>query len=158
VADATLNTNNEQEGAPMNATTTFLETQVQTLTEAIEKKDALIAKLQEELQAKTNLVMTVRGEQRNFINSIKEFTVQAVRDNDITMDVAHALAEIADFELSKTITITATVDFEVEIEVPLDVDADEVISSLEYSVNAFDYSITDYSLDTRNVDWEDTIS
>ena len=71
---------------------------------------------------------------------------------------AEAIAEIMDFELSKTITITATVDFEVEVEVPFDVDANDVIASLEYSVDAFDYSITDYSLDTRSVDLGGSIS
>ena len=159
VEDATINTNNEKkEVPPMYATTEFLERQVAALQEHIEKKDAYIERLQDEVSQKTQTIFTVRSEQNNFRNSVKEFAVQAVRDNDITIDVAQVLADLCDFELTKTLTITSTVDFEVEIEVPLDVDADDVIASLEYSVDAFDYSITDYSLDTRNVDWEDTIS
>lgn len=159
VEDATINTNNEtKEVPPMHATTEFLERQVAALQEHIEKKDAYIERLQDEVSQKTQTIFTVRSEQNNFRNSVKEFAVQAVRDNDITIDVAQVLADLCDFELTKTLTITSTVDFEVEIEVPLDVDANDVIASLEYSVDAFDYSITDYSLDTRNVDWEDTIS
>ena len=142
----------------MSATTDYLERQAEALLELIEKKDAYITRLQDEVSNKTQLIHTVRAEQQNFRNSVKEFAVQAVRDNDITIDVAQVLADLCDFELTKTLTITTTVDFEVEIEVPLDVDADDVIASLEYSVDAFDYSITDYSLDTRNVDWEDNIS
>ena len=142
----------------MSATTDYLERQAEALLELIEKKDAYITRLQDEVSNKTQLIHIVRAEQQNFRNSVKEFAVQAVRDNDITIDVAQVLADLCDFELTKTLTITTTVDFEVEIEVPLDVDADDVIASLEYSVDAFDYSITDYSLDTRNVDWEDNIS
>ncbi len=76
----------------------------------------------------------------------------------MSQSVAETLSEICDFELTKTLTITSTVDFEIEVEVPFDTDADDVIASLEYSVDAFDYSITDFSLDSRNVDWSDSIS
>ena len=70
---------------------------------------------------------------------------------------AEALAEICDFELTKTVTVTATVDFEIELEVPFDVDADDVANSLEFSVDSFDYSIDDFSVDTRSLQAEDNI-
>lgn len=142
----------------INATTEFYKTQIAALQEAIEKKDAHIVRLQDELSSKTSFVATVRAEQRNLSNTVKEYVLQALKDEDITMTVAESLAEICDFELSKTITITSTVDFEIEVTIPLDADPDDVIASLEYSVDAYDYSIDDYSLDSRNVDWEETIS
>ena len=141
----------------MHEATEYLKRQSAALMELIEKKDAYITRLQDEVSQKSQLIHTVRAEQNNFRNSVREYVIEALKNDDITMSVAESLSEICDFELSKTITVTATVDFEVEITIPLDVDPDDVIASLEYSVDAFDYSIDDFSLDTRNVDWEETI-
>lgn len=142
----------------MSATTDYLERSVAALQDLLEKKEAYITRLQDEVSQKSSAIHTVRTEQNNFRNTVKEFVVQAVRDNDMTQEVAEALAEICDFELTKTITINATVEFEVEVEVPLDVDPDDVINSLEYSVDAFDYSIDNFVLDVSHTSWEDTIS
>lgn len=142
----------------MSATTDYLERQNSALLELIEKKDALIMRLQDEVSQKNSYAFTVRAEKQNLINTLKEYVIEALRDREIMQGNAEAIAEICDFELTKTITITSTVDFEIEVEVPFDTDADDVISSLEYSVDAFDYSITDYSLDTQSTNWEDDIS
>ena len=159
VEDATIDNNNEtKEVPPMNATTEFLERQVAALQEHIEKKDAYITRLQDEVSKYSSLATGQQRERQNLINEIKTYVIEALRDREIMEGNAEAIAQICDFELTKTITITSTVDFEVEVEVPFDVDADDVIASLEYSVDAFDYSITDYSLDTQSVNWEDSIS
>ena len=142
----------------MLATDSFLNTQIAALQEAIEKKDAYIVRLQDEVSNNSSYAFTVKAERQNLINTLKEYVIESLRDREIMEGTAEAIAEICDFELTKTITVTATVDFEVEIEVPFDTDANDVISSLEYSVDAFDYSITDYSLDTQSVQWEDSIS
>lgn len=142
----------------MSATVEYLERQAEALLDLIEKKDAYITRLQDEVSSKTQTIHTIRSEQRNLANSVKEYVVQCVQEREMTHETAQTLADICDFELTKTITVTATVDFEVEITIPLDTDPDEVIASLEYSVDAFDYSIDDFSLDTRSVDWEETIS
>ena len=159
VVDATIDTNNEtKEVPPMLATDTFMNTQVAALQEAIEKKDAYIIRLQDEVSQKSSYAFTVKAEKQNLINTLKEYVIESLRDREIMEGTAEAIAQICDFELTKTITITSTVDFEIEVEVPFDVDADDVIASLEYSVDAFDYSITDYSLDTQSTNWEDSIS
>ena len=142
----------------MNATTDFLNRQVSALQEAIEKKDALIISLQDRSSEHSQNLFTERRAHQEVMNSIKNYVVESVRDREMMHSTAEALAEICDFELTKTVTVTATVDFEIEVEVPFDTDADDVIASLEYSVDAFDYSITDYSLDTQSTNWEDNIS
>lgn len=142
----------------MNATTTFLETQAEALRELLEKRDAYIIRLQDEISQKSSLVHTVRTEQNNFRNTVKELVIELVKDNDITHDVAEAFANACDFELTKSITINATVEFEIEVEVPFDVDPDDVVNSLEFSADAFDYSIDNFVLDVTNTSWEDTIS
>ena len=142
----------------MNATTDFLERQVAALQELIEKKDAYIIRLQDEVSQKNNLAHTLRAEQNNFRNSVKEYVLEVLQERQITHEVAEALANICDFELTKTVTVTATVDFEVELEVPFDMDADDVANTLEFSVDSFDYSIDDFSLDVSSLQASDNIS
>lgn len=142
----------------MNATTDFLERQAEALRELLEKRDAYIIRLQDEVSQKNNLAHTLRAEQNNFRNSVKEYVLEVLQERQITHEVAEALANICDFELTKTITISSVVEFEIEIEAPFDMDADDIIASLEYSVDAFDYSIDDYGVNVQQVDWTDNIS
>ena len=135
----------------------FLESQIVAFKESLDKKDALILSLQERSSEHSQNLFTERREHQAIICSIKEYVVEAVRDGDITASVAQALAEICNFELTKTVTINAVVEFEVEIEVPFDVDADDVANTLEFSVDSFDYSIDDYNVDTRQLNAEDNI-
>lgn len=141
----------------MNATTEFLERQAIALKELIEKKDAYIIRLQDENSEKNKLAYTLRAEQNNFRNTVKEYVIEALSEQQISNDVAEALANICDFELTKTITVTATVDFEIELEVPFDVDADDVANALDFSVDSFDYSIDDFSVSTQSLHAEDNI-
>ncbi len=136
----------------------FLERQIAALQEAIEKKDALIIRLQDDNSQKSQTIYTVKAEQQNFRNSIKEYVIEALHDGDITHSVAEALSELCDFELTKTVTVTATVEFEVELEVPFDIEADDVAHGLEFSVDSFDYSIDDFSLDVTSLRASDSIS
>jgi hypothetical protein len=136
----------------------FLERQIAALTESIEKKDALIISLQDRSSEHSSTLLTERRAHQATMNSIKEYVVESVRNGEMNHSVAEALAEICEFELTKTVTVTAVVEFEVELEVPFEVDADEVANTLEFSVDSFDYSIDDFSVDTRSIQAEDNIS
>jgi hypothetical protein len=136
----------------------FLQNQIAALSEAIQKKDAMIISLQDRSSEHSRQAFTHKAERQNLVNTIKEYVIEAVRDGDISHSVAESLSEICDFELTKTVTVNAVVEFEVEIEVPFDTDADEVANTLEFSVDSFDYSIDDFNVDTRSLQAEDNIS
>jgi hypothetical protein len=140
------------------ATTEFLNAQISALQEALEKKDAMIIRLQDDNSQKSQTIFTVRAEQQNFRNSIKEYVIECLGNREFTHEVAEMFAQICDFELTKTVTVNAVVEFEVEVEVPFDVDADDVANTLEFSVDSFDYSIDDYNVSTRDISAEDNIS
>ena len=140
------------------ATTEFLHTQISALQEVIERKDAYIIRLQDEVSQKSSAVFTVKAEKQNLINTLKDYVIESVRDREMMQGNAEAIAEICDFELTKTLTITATVDFEVEIEVPFDTDADEVANTLEFSVDSFECSVDDFSVETHSLQATDNLS
>jgi uncharacterized protein (DUF342 family) len=140
------------------ATTEFLNAQVSALQEALENKDAMILSLQDRSSEHSQKVYAEQRSHQSTKDAVKEYVLESLQDNSMSHDIAEALAQICDFELTKTVTINAVVEFEVEIEVPFDVDADDVANTLEFSVDSFDYSIDDYNVDTRQLNAEDNIS
>jgi len=140
------------------ATTEFLNAQVSALQEALEKKDAMILSLQDRSSENSQKLYSEQRAHQGTKDSVKEYVLESLKSNEMSHDIAEALAQICDFELTKTVTVNAVVEFEVEIEVAFDVDADDVANTLEFSVDSFDYSIDDYNVDTRQLNAEDNIS
>ena len=141
-----------------NATTEFLKRQISALQEAIEKKDAMIISLQDRSSEHSQKLYAEQRAHQATKDAVKEYVIEQLKSNDMPHEIAESLAEICDFELTKTVTISARVDFEVEIEVPFDTDADDVANTLEFSVDSFDYSIDDFNVDTRSLHAVDSIS
>jgi len=136
----------------------FLQNQIAALQEAIEKKDAMIISLQDRSSDNSQKFYAEQRAHQNTKDSVKLYVLESLKSNEMSHEIAEALGEICDFELTKMVTINAIVEFEVEIEVPFDVDADDVANTLEFSVDSFDYSIDDFNVDTRELNAEDNIS
>jgi len=136
----------------------FLQNQIVALQEAIEKKDAMIVSFQNRSSENSQELYAERRAHQGTKDSVKEYVLESLKNGDMSHEIAEALGEICNFELTKTVTINAVVEFEVELEVPFDVDADDVANTLEFSVDSFDYSIDDYNVDTRQLNAEDNIS
>ena len=135
----------------------FLQNQIAALSEAITNKDAMIISLQDRSSDNSQRLLSEQRAHQGTKDAVKEYVLEQLKSNDMSHEIAEGLAEICDFELTKTVTINAVVEFEVEIEVPFDVDADDVANTLEFSVDSFDYSIDDYNVDTRQLNAEDNI-
>jgi uncharacterized protein (DUF342 family) len=140
------------------ATTEFLNAQISALQEALEKKDVMIISLQDRSSENSQKLYTERNAHQATKNSVKEYVLESLKNGDMSHEIAEALAEICAFELTKTVIVNAVIEFDVEIEVPFDVDADDVASTLEFSVDSFDYSIDNYDVNERSMQAEDNIS
>jgi hypothetical protein len=140
------------------ATLEFINKQVLALQEAIEKKDAMIISLQDRSSEHSQSLYKEQRAHQATKDAIKEYVIECLGNREFTHEVAEMFAQIGDFELTKTVTVNAVVEFDIEIEVPFDVDADDVASTLEFSVDSFDYSIDNYDVDTRTLNAEDSIS
>jgi hypothetical protein len=135
----------------------FLQNQITALSEAITNKDAMIVSLQDRSSDNSQRLVSEQREHQNTKDSVKVYVLESLKSNEMSHEIAEALGEICDFELTKTVTVNAVVEFDIEIEVPFDVDADDVANTLEFSVDSFDYSIDDFSVDTRQLNAEDNI-
>jgi hypothetical protein len=135
----------------------FLQNQAVALQELIEKKDAMIVSLQDRSSDNSQRLLSEQRAHQGTKDAVKEYVLESLKNGNMSHEIAEALGEICDFELTKTVTVNAVVEFEVEIEVPFDVDADDVANTLEFSVDSFDYSIDDFNVDTRSIQAEDNI-
>jgi hypothetical protein len=162
VATVRLILTTNERGTPLDtvqiATTDYLERQNGALLELIQKKDEYITRLQDEVSQKSSAIFTVKAEKQNLINTLKDYVIESVRDREMMQGNAEAIAEICDFELTKTVTITATVDFEIELEVPFDTETDEIAHTLDFSVDSYEYSIDDFSVETHSLQATDNLS
>jgi len=140
------------------ATLEFINKQVLALQEAIEKKDAMIISLQDRSSEHSQSLYKEQRAHQATKDAIKEYVIECLGNREFTHEVAEMFAQIGDFELTKTVTVNAVVEFDIEIEVPFDVDADDVASTLEFSVDSFDYSIDNYDVNERSMQAEDSIS
>lgn len=90
----------------------------------------------------------------NLQEQLKVWTRQQLRDNAITIEQATDLSEIGDFTLTQTYDVTVTVEHTFSVDVQLDEDIDDIIGTVDFSVNSYhselmneDYSVVDTNYD-----------
>jgi chromosome segregation ATPase len=126
------------------ATEEFYKTQISAFQEVIEKKDALIVRLQDEVSQKNQAISNHRTEENNLRNSIKEYLVEALESDEITESVAESIANLCGFELSKEVEVEVTVTYNLTLQVPYNEDVESI-------VNDIDFESVSYNSD--NVTW-----
>jgi len=137
---------NKQKEAPMdqqdlstlagvvNATEDFLKSQ-------IVKKDERIAQLEEHIQKVTQRSYADSADKNRMVESMQEWTLGELENQDITEEQAEAIAEIMGFELTK--------EFEVEVTVLYSVTVNA--RNEEQAINAIhdiDFDTVDYNSDS----------
>jgi hypothetical protein len=116
----------------MSATTDYLERQSATMLELIKEKDALIARLQEEVSVQSARVSTMRIERGNLVNEVKEYVIESLANGEMSDTIAETLSELCDFELTTEITATVTVEYEIQMNVPVGEDAESMINDIDF--------------------------
>ena len=87
-------------------------------------------------------------------DSLKSWTRGQLRDELITTDQAYDLAQIGDFTLSQSYDVTVTVEHTFMVDVEPGEDIDDVIGTLNFSVDSYHTSLMneDYSIVETNYD------
>jgi vacuolar-type H+-ATPase subunit I/STV1 len=138
----------------INATTEFYQTQISALQEAIEKKDALIVRLQDENSQKSVAITTARMEQNNFRNSVRDYVIEALESEDISEGVAEALADLCDFELTKEVEVEVSVTYNLTLQVPYNEDVESIVNDIDFeSVSYNSDNITWLSSSVDRIDF-----
>jgi hypothetical protein len=116
----------------MQHTTEYLERSNTTMLELINKKDEIIARLQDEVSLQSARLNNMRSERNNLINEVKSYVIESVSNDEMSDTVAETLAQICDFELTTEVTATVTVTYEIQMSVPVGEDAESMIQDIDF--------------------------
>ena len=138
----------------INATNEFYQTQISALQEAIEKKDAIIVRLQDENSQKSVAITTGRMEQNNFRNSVRDYVIEGLESGEVPESVAEALADLCDFELTKEVEVEVSVTYNLTLQVPYNEDTESIVNDIDFeSVSYNSDNITWLSASVDRIDF-----
>lgn len=129
------------------ATVDFYETRIAKLEE--EKKD-LIAQC---VRQTTNW-STESNRHRDAIDSLREWTVTELADEDITEGQAERLAEIGGFELVSEFEVTVTVEYNITVLAQSQFKISEIIDEIDFDTVSYSSdSILWFNAEVQSVDY-----
>jgi hypothetical protein len=120
-----------------NTTQEFLQSQ-------IVKKDERIAQLEEHIQKVTQRSYADSADKNRMVESMQEWTLCELENQDITEEQAEAIAEICGFDLTKEFELEVTVLYSVTVNA-----RDE--ESAQNAIHDIDFDTVQYNSD--NISW-----
>ena len=121
----------------VNATEDFLKSQ-------IVQKDERIAQLEEHIQKVTQRSYADSADKNRMVESMQEWTLGELENQDITEEQAEAIAEIVGFDLTKEFELEVTVLYSVTVNA-----RDE--ESAQNAIHDIDFDTVQYNSD--NISW-----
>ena len=134
--DQTINT-------VVNATEDFLKSQ-------IVQKDERIAQLEEHIQKVTQRSYADSADKNRMVESMQEWTLGELENQDITEEQAEAIAEIMGFELTKEFEVEVTVMYSVTVNARTEEDAQNAIHDIDF--DTVDYNSDSISYLSSSID------
>jgi len=137
-----------------NATTEFLNKQIEAFRESLQRKDALIQSLQERSSEMSQNVYKAQNETQSMRDAMHEWTMKELSDNGITEDQANEIAEVCGFELIKEVEVEVTVTYNLTLQVPHDEDVESIVNDIDFeSVSYNSDNITWLSSSVDRIDF-----
>jgi hypothetical protein len=137
-----------------NATTEFLNSQIESFRESLQRKDALILSLQERSSEMSNNVYKAQNATQSMRDAMHEWTMKELSDGGITEDQANEVAEICGFELIKEVEVEVTVTYNLTLQVPHDEDVESIVNDIDFeSVSYNSDNITWLSSSVDRIDF-----
>jgi hypothetical protein len=131
----------------VNATEEFLKSQ-------IVQKDERIAQLDEHIQKLTQRSYADSADRNRMVESMQQWTLEALQSRDISETNAEEIAEICGFDLTKEVEVEVTVTYNLTVMVPHDEDAESIVSDIDFeSVSYNSDNITWLSASVDRIDF-----
>ena len=127
----------------VNATEDFLRSQ-------IVQKDERIAQLEEHIQKVTQRSYADSADKNRMVESMQEWTLGELENQDITEEQAEAIAEIMGFELTKEFEVEVTVLYSVTVNARTEEDAQNAIHDIDF--DTVDYNSDSISYLSSSID------
>ena len=127
----------------ITATTEFLQTQLASLQEVIQKKD-------EHIQRITQRDYSTAANLQKMRDDMHEWTMSALESEDISETHAEEIAEICGFELTKEVEVEVTVTYSMTVNVGPNEDVESIVSDIDF--DTIQYNDDNISYVSSNVD------
>ena len=111
--------------------TTVNETQ-EFLRDSLAKATLRIAQLEEHIQKVTQRSYADSADKNRMVESMQEWTLNELENQDITEEQAEAIAEIMGFELTKEFEVEVTVLYSVTVNARTEEDATNAIHDIDF--------------------------
>ena len=121
----------------INATEDFLKSQ-------IVQKDERIANLESHISTVTQRSYTDSADKNRMVESMQEWTLCELENQDITEEQAEAIAEIMGFELTKEFEVEATVLYSITVNARTEEDAKNAIYDIDFDTVSYNSDSIQY--------------
>ena len=111
--------------------TTVNETQ-EFLRDSLAKATLRVGQLEEHIQKVTQRSYADSAERNRMVESMQEWTLCELENQDITEEQAEAIAEIMGFELTKEFEVEATVLYSITVNARTEEDAQNAIHDIDF--------------------------
>ncbi len=115
----------------VNATQEFLQSQ-------ITQKDSRIEQLEEHIQRVTQRDYSTSATLNSIREAMREWTLEALQERDISETNAEEIADICGFELTNEVEVEVTVTYNFTLQVGHDEDAEDIINDVDFDAITYD--------------------
>ena len=128
----------------------FLETKVAELTSEL----AAVKTFKEDLIVQSN---RLHSKHDAMASALQSWTRDELKEDNITLEQAQALASIGNFKLTRNYDVTVVVEHSFSVELEADDDIDDVLASLDFVANSYHTTLDneDYAVVESNYDETD---
>ena len=123
--------------------TTVNETQ-EFLRDSLAKATLRVGQLEEHIQKLTQRSYADSAERNRMVESMQEWTLCELENQDITEEQAEAIAEIMGFELTKEFEVEATVLYSITVNARTEEDAKNAIYDIDFDTVSYNSDSIQY--------------
>ncbi len=116
----------------------FLQNQIAALSESIQKKDALITSLQDRSSDYSQRLHSAQNATQSMRDAMHEWTMEELRNEQISESQAEAIAEICGFDLTKEVEVEVTVTYNLTVQCPYDEDPEDIVNDIDFDAITYD--------------------
>ncbi len=150
---ATLVEDTKKEGTPMESNVTVINATNEFLNAEIQKRDERIQQLEQHCQSVTQRDYNTRAELDRIKDQMKDWTLEALSNRDISDSNAEEIADICQFELVQEVEAEVSVTYYITVNVPAGESAEDIIDNIDFDAISYDMeAITNVSSSVNRVD------
>ena len=144
VAPTIIKYTNKQKEAPMDQTTVVVNATEDFLRDSLAKATLRVTELEEHIQKVTQRSYADSADKNRMVESMQEWTLNALEEREISETNAEEIAEIMGFELTKEFEVEVTVMYSVTVNARNEEEAQNAIHDI-------DFDTVNYNSD--NISW-----